>query len=139
MPLTTPLGVGRSSALIHSLCRMSELETFVPQGLSTFNSWLSKNNAGPWSITALTDAQKESLLWIGVSFIFILAFWRGTPYAWHWPYVGYQDKEGVWDIKPIILLKWIPLLVPFKYLTVLFHEVRDPVGTLLTIRSATRS
>lgn len=39
-----------------------------------FNRWLGASN-GEWSLLNLTDAQKQSLLWIGISLIGSLSFW----------------------------------------------------------------
>jgi lipoprotein signal peptidase len=41
----------------------------------SFDVWLGKNNGTAWSFTNLYDAQKQSLVWIGVSVIFAASFW----------------------------------------------------------------
>lgn len=100
----------------------------VDDNLATFDRWLSKNSAGPWSLLNLTDAQKESLLWIGTATITIVAFWRGIPYWFQWVRIWHKDHNtNKWTIKQIVILKWIPLLAPIKYLSVLFHEISHAV------------
>ncbi|ORX36020.1 peptidase M50B-like-domain-containing protein [Kockovaella imperatae] len=103
----------------------------MEESLANFDSWLSRDNAGPWSLFSLTDAQKESLLWIGTSIVTVVAFWRGIPYRYQWVQVWYKDQQTEdWEIKSMVVLKWIPLLAPIKYLTVLFHEISHAiVGT----------
>jgi len=47
----------------------------VDQARNFFDRWLGEHNGNQSFPTRLNDAQKESLLWIGVSFIFAAAFW----------------------------------------------------------------
>lgn len=42
---------------------------------SGFDEWLGKHNTDEWSLIRLNDAQKQSLIWIGVSVIFAVCFW----------------------------------------------------------------
>lgn len=47
----------------------------VGQARNFFDKWLGEHNGNESFPTRLNDAQKESLLWIAVSFIFAAAFW----------------------------------------------------------------
>ena len=47
----------------------------VGQARDFFDRWLGEHNGNESFPTRLNDAQKESLLWIAVSFIFAAAFW----------------------------------------------------------------
>ena len=47
----------------------------VGQARNFFDRWLGEHNGNESFPARLNDAQKESLLWIAVSFIFAAAFW----------------------------------------------------------------
>jgi hypothetical protein len=103
----------------------------------SFNAWLTSSNTGEWSLTHLRDAQKESLIWVFISMTLAFAFWKGIPLPWGgtWHYV-YEIKGGSYvkvpsgdaggtekEVERALFLKWVPVLAPIKYQTVLFHEV----------------
>nr|XP_019049330.1 hypothetical protein I302_03112 [Kwoniella bestiolae CBS 10118]OCF28260.1 hypothetical protein I302_03112 [Kwoniella bestiolae CBS 10118] len=82
--------------------------------------WVAEGSYGDWTPLHPSDAQRESMFFLGVSFLFILVFWQGKiPY---WYYLKWEDlkewewKKGRWLTIPI------PILTPLKLLTVLYHE-----------------
>jgi hypothetical protein len=94
-------------------------------------AWLTKYNDTPWSITHLTDAQKESLIWVGISILLAIVFWKGVPFWYQWKDVYVLDGQGKHKVnnegnnlrKTSLFLRWMPILAPVKYQTVLYHEV----------------
>lgn len=52
-----------------------QLSDQVRAAQSFFDKWLGKHNGAEEFPYRLNDAQKESLMWIGVSAVFAACFW----------------------------------------------------------------
>ncbi|OCF31086.1 hypothetical protein I316_07217 [Kwoniella heveanensis BCC8398] len=103
----------------------------------SISDWISAGNEGEWSFTNPTDAQRESYLFLGASFLVILTFWQGIIPYW----IGFTVVKNVetgairrkvkfhtFHIPP-----WLFFLLPFKILTVLYHEICHAVIGKLSI------
>ncbi|ORY33715.1 peptidase M50B-like-domain-containing protein [Naematelia encephala] len=94
-----------------------------------------------WAKGHLTDAQVESIKAFVGSAIVTLVLWNGFPPigtrdVWSWD----EDKDGEiktndkgqpmgqWKKK----IRWLPVLYPFKILTVFYHEISHAIVGRLT-------
>ncbi|WRT64245.1 uncharacterized protein IL334_001176 [Kwoniella shivajii] len=115
--------------------------------LGPISDWIERGSFGDWSPSHPSDAQRESMLFLAAAFVFILLLWQGkfttpAPFFKRIPDEGKvkKTKRKITDgrIDSLIIgLKWytisIPLLVPFKLLTVLYHELGHAVVGMLSI------
>ncbi|WVQ97385.1 hypothetical protein IAU59_004497 [Kwoniella sp. CBS 9459] len=90
-------------------------------------NWINAGNEGEWSFTNPTDAQRESYLFLGGSFLVILTFWQGIIPYWIGCIVVKNPETGAIRRKVKIhtfhIPPWLFFLLPFKILTVLYHEI----------------
>ncbi|ALO60453.1 hypothetical protein CNC02125 [Cryptococcus deneoformans JEC21] len=96
-------------------------------------NWVKEGSDGDWSPSHPTDAQRESILFLCGAFLFILIFWQGKIAYWYTTKRMRNKKTAV--IKKVRVWKSvpIPILWPFKILTVLYHELSHAVVGMLTI------
>nr|XP_018267026.1 uncharacterized protein I303_01008 [Kwoniella dejecticola CBS 10117]OBR89184.1 hypothetical protein I303_01008 [Kwoniella dejecticola CBS 10117] len=87
----------------------------------SLEDWVDRGKEGDWSPSHPSDAQRESMMFLAGSFLFILIFWQGKFPYW------FSVENRSWKTIPI------PLLAPFKLLTVLYHELGHAVVGMLTI------
>ncbi|WVO20040.1 uncharacterized protein IAS62_001330 [Cryptococcus decagattii] len=85
-------------------------------------NWVKEGSDGNWSPSRRTDAQRQSILFLCRAFLFILVFWQGKIAYWYTTKRMRNKTTGV--IKRVRVWKGIPIpiLWPFKILTVLYHE-----------------
>lgn len=95
-------------------------------------NWVKEGSDGDWSPSHPTDAQRESILFLCGAFLFILIFWQGKIAYWYTTKRMRNKKTAV--IKKVRVWKSvpIPILWPFKILTVLYHELSHAVVGMLT-------
>lgn len=96
-------------------------------------NWVKEGSDGNWSPSHPTDAQRESILFLCGAFLFILVFWQGKIAYWYTTKRMRNKRTGV--IKRVRVWKSIPIpiLWPFKILTVLYHELSHAVVGMFTI------
>ncbi|WVQ85252.1 hypothetical protein IAT38_007417 [Cryptococcus sp. DSM 104549] len=96
--------------------------------------WIHKGSDGDWSPSHPSDAQRESIVAV-VGFLFvILILWNGKcPYPWKSTRVFRNKKTGGFRTVRYRKSLPIPILWPFKILTVLYHELSHAVVGMITI------
>ncbi|WWC86350.1 uncharacterized protein L201_001223 [Kwoniella dendrophila CBS 6074] len=87
----------------------------------SIGDWIEEGSDGEWSPSHPSDAQRESIVFLVGSLLVILVFWQGKIPIWY----SFR-KKGRTTIP-------FPMLVPFKLLTVLYHEIGHAVVGKLTI------
>ncbi|ODO11762.1 hypothetical protein I350_00546 [Cryptococcus amylolentus CBS 6273] len=95
--------------------------------------WVNEGADGDWSPSHPSDAQRESILYLCLFLVIILIFWQGKIAYW-WDKkrfrviaTGEIKEKRVWRTIPV------PILWPFKILTVLYHELSHAIVGMCTI------
>ncbi|ODO07280.1 hypothetical protein L198_00859 [Cryptococcus wingfieldii CBS 7118] len=96
-------------------------------------NWVNEGADGDWSPSHPSDAQRESILYLCLFLVMILVFWQGKIAYW-WDKkrfrviaTGEIKEKRVWRTIPV------PILWPFKILTVLYHELSHAMVGMCTI------
>ncbi|WVR05971.1 hypothetical protein IAU60_002999 [Kwoniella sp. DSM 27419] len=97
------------------------------------NEWIDEGAEAHWSFTHPTDAQRASLIFLAGAFVFILIFWQGkVPYGWR-TVTMLNTRTGEKHTRRRARVIPFLILMPFKILTVLYHEIGHAVVGQMTI------
>nr|ODN93112.1 hypothetical protein L203_00381 [Cryptococcus depauperatus CBS 7841] len=90
-------------------------------------NWIHEGSTGEWSFHHPSDAQRESIVFLIGSFLAIFILWKGQLPYWVTTKKVKGKVKREWKCIPI------PILWPFKILTVLYHEISHAIVGKLSI------